>query len=204
MNLKKRIAAFVLTALATSIVQTDVTNAAAARKLPESNVKPCVEREILAKNIKTGKTETFQSTCKVPEGYVELGRSGYTNNLETKKDESVSNVVEISVPKSANAKRITVLISKYATFELSNTTLPATAVKVIRKGSYSFVVIRGNAEGKVFVNVTKKEEKDLFIFAWKNGGKVQQKKFSLLGTSGKTTVQDTNEKSSSYDISLLH
>lgn len=46
----------------------------AASRLPKDYKKNCIVREIYAKEMKTGKTQKFASTCDVPEGWVLLGK----------------------------------------------------------------------------------------------------------------------------------
>lgn len=149
----------------------------AARKLPPTTEESCIKRDIRAKEIKTGSIETFASSCAVPEGWIEMGRSGYSENISVTKEEKETSLMKLSIPESTDDRKIFIVTKDYAISE-ANATLVA-SVNILKQKSYSIVGIDSKKSGDVYLNLKKNREghKIFLYIRYKNE---DAKKYSII------------------------
>lgn len=125
--------------------------ALATRKLPSDREKVCITREIRAKEIRTGIVRTYNSTCDIPEGWVEMGRSGYSENTTATKEIKDSSVIKLTIPESLNNRKFFVVSKDYTISEGNSTYI--SEMKVLNKGNYSLVGVDSKQKGEIYLKI---------------------------------------------------
>lgn len=183
--MKKIITLFLLIGLLFS------SNVLAAQRLPKDYKKNCIVREIYAKELKTGKTQKFASTCDVPEGWVLLGKWTPIDAEESrKKGEEISATIiaSLHIPAATSNERKLFIVSKDYTLTLSNSTFSSWMEKEIRRWKYTLIPLSSASSGDIYLTLkqTSYATADEVLLLMKDGNTVR--KISISIRSGEKSV----------------
>ncbi len=173
----------------TFLLLTQITGVYAARNLPTQEPKTCVKKEVSAENLKTKEIKTFPSSCEIPEGWVIIGKSGFSTNSENKKATTQSNLIKIQIPESNDARSIQIITQDYS-LSLSNATYWEKAVKKSTKKTTQIYTLSSKESWEIFLNIAEKKSKTKNIYI-----KVTQNKKSVTFLyNGKNETQNFFKK----------
>ena len=117
-----------------------------ASNLPSDDVKPCVNRKIIAQNIKTKEIKQFNNTCELWYDRVELGK----NSIHVfQKKRSI--VWYIGIPEWESDNRYIILLSKWNQFDFNNSTYKLDDVKILFIKWYKILIIKSKKPGKIYI-----------------------------------------------------
>ena len=120
-----------------------------ASKLPSNNLKPCVNRKIIAQNIKTKEIRQFNNTCELWYEWVELGK----NSIHVfQKKHGI--IWYIGIPEWDSNNRYIILLSRWNQYDFNNSTYKLSNVKELFINWYKILIIKSKNPGKIYITST--------------------------------------------------
>lgn len=172
-----------------------------ARKLPSEKSSSCALREVRAKELSTGKIGIYTSPCFVPEGWVEMGRSGYAENAGVVREIKNASIMKISIPESLKSRKFFAVSRDYSFDEVNTTYAPDT--KILHKGRYSLVGLDSKEKGEIYLKIqaNASEKREIILYVRYADGK-EKPRYSVIKFHSDMGSQFQNDKIASGNYSM--